>query len=195
VTVAAVIAAAGTFAVAAFALVQIKDERSARQHNESELREKEATQQAERIAAWPAAADSSGLPTSRGPEGRQVTYVDLNNGSSEPVYDVVVSLVFVQGAGPRTGKEVARERLETRQYPANTQRTLMDIPPGRSRIWLNGEWPGMMKRPGIEIAFIDASNRAWIRYSNGALEPISKSPLQYYGLPEPQELATPEPAH
>jgi hypothetical protein len=191
----AVIAALGTVAVAVFAQVQIKDERSARQHTEAEQRSAEIRKQAEQVTAWTVATNNSGFPTSPGPFGRQVTYVDLNNGSSAPVYGVVVSLVFVQGAGPRTGQELSAERRRVQGYPGLTQRTLLDIPPGRTGTYVNGEWPGMSKRAGIEIAFTDQAGYSWVRYSNGSLESIAKRPLEYYGLEEPGEFATPEKAH
>lgn len=47
--VAAVIAALGTVAVAVFAQVQIKDERSTRQHTEEEQRSAEIRKQAEQV--------------------------------------------------------------------------------------------------------------------------------------------------
>jgi hypothetical protein len=89
---AAMFAAFGTVAAAVFAQVQIKDERSVRQHNEDEQRKQEFRKPAEAVSAWPVATDSSGFPTSKGPYEEQVTYVDLSNSSAAPVYQVVVSL-------------------------------------------------------------------------------------------------------
>lgn len=121
-----------------------------------------------------------------------MTYVELKNSSSEPVYQVVVSLVIYQGAGYRTGKE----RSEAHKNEGDPyQRTLLEIPPGRSRTYVPGGWAGMSKRAGIEIAFTDQAGRSWLRYSNGYLQPITTEPIAYYGLSLPQESRRPKRPH
>jgi hypothetical protein len=44
---------------------------------------------------------------------------------------------------------------------------------------------GMYRRPKIEIAFVDASGRRWIRWQDGTLHKLKKDPTENYGLTEP----------
>jgi hypothetical protein len=112
-------------------------------------RKQERRRQAERIAAW-----TSAEPPAEG-ETKPVT---LSNPSEAPVYGVVASLVFIEGAGPGTGRELLeaadqQESAELYDAFAKMQRHLYVLPPGRSEVALPGGWGGMSKRAGVEVAF------------------------------------------
>lgn len=81
--IATAVAAAGPVGTLIAALVQLSRERTRR-------RTAEKREQAEKISAWLAEqfADEEG--------GRQ--RIDLRNGSEGPVYQVILYLVFIQGA-------------------------------------------------------------------------------------------------
>jgi hypothetical protein len=108
----------------------------------------------------------------------------LLNRSDEPVYEVVVTMVFVQGAGWNLGEDYTGSGL---------RRVLAVLPPGRWRVEVESGWAGMSRRPGVEVAFSDRSGVCWIRRSNGMLEEIDQLPIDHYGLPRPQGLEIPEP--
>jgi len=126
---------------------------------------------ASRISAW--------LDSSR--EDEEKSYARITNASKEPVYEIVVFLVYIQGAAPKTGEDWMR--LEDTGY--TTSSTFGVLLPGD---WL-GEVPrpegGMNIQPGIEIAFTDHNNKHWIRRANGLLEEIPKSAIDYYNLARP----------
>jgi hypothetical protein len=66
-----------------------------------------------------------------------------------------------------------------------TSATLLAVPPGRWKLAFGQTAGGMFARPGIELAFTDATGRNWLRSPGGALTSIRQSPVQYYRLPEP----------
>jgi hypothetical protein len=108
--------------------------------------------------------------------GEGYTRIVLYNHSSAPVYRAIVSLVFVQGAGPRTGQELnSSQRLALQRY-------LTTIPPGESEVQVSAAWAGMMASPGVEIAFTDQAGISWIRYSDGKLGQLAQTPASYYHL-------------
>lgn len=189
VAVAAVIAAAGTVAAAWYAQVQINDARHDRQLDQAAQRAAQARAQADQVSAWPYATDASGFPETQLPNGKLVTYIELINTSGQPVYQAVVILVFVQGAGPRTGREESQMFLN-KFNPL--QQTLAVIPPGRSWISVEGGWLGMMKRPGAELAFTDDAGRTWVRSASGALTQIHEAAASYYHVLLPASWVTPQ---
>ena len=186
VAVAAVFAAVGTVAAAFLAEFQLSDARKLEKL--SFVAQERA--QAEGITAWPYATDRSGFPESRGPHGGHVTYIELINTSSQPVYQAVVSLVFVQGAAPRTALGMAQALLPNQQRWY--QRTLAVIPPGKSWTYVQGGWAGMFRQPGAEIGFTDQSGRSWIRWASGRLTQIQQPARTYYEVPEPAEWLMPQ---
>jgi hypothetical protein len=131
------------------------------------------------------------------------TPIYLLNSSGEPVYQPVVSIVSIQGAGvPRTAErwlEMQKEQTEADpEYHSVPVTTVSILPPGKSRIWIRGSgWSGYLSgRSSAEIAFTDRSGVHWIRRSDGQLEEIPDAPLRYFnerGLIAPFELQTPEP--
>jgi hypothetical protein len=163
----AIAVAVGSVASVLLALVQIGQDRR-RRTDEARL------SQARRIAAWP------GEET----DGRQE--VILLNRSDEPVYEAVVSFVFIQGAAWRAGEEIPPDRASSSQVTTGL------IPPGRSRVWLPGDWHGINLRPGVEIAFTDRAGIHWVRRANGDLDELLDRPFDHYNVARPMNLVTPE---
>ncbi len=162
----------GTLVVA---LYQIRTERVRRHEDEQRAFQMSRRKQAERISAWPA----------QSPDDTH-TQLTLLNRSDEPVYEVVIMLVMIQGAGPRRGEDVV---------DSSYRETLSTLPPGRWRAELRAgkaRWAGMSRRPGVEIAFTDRSGVHWIRRSTGALEEIGRPAIDHYGMSRPQPFEFPQ---
>lgn len=138
--------------------------------------------QAEQVSATTIAGEG-GFPISG-----NVTRVAMYNHSNTPVYNVVVTLVLVQGAGPRYAAELTAPHLR-REF----QRYFTTLPPGKYEAQVSPGWAGMMARPGIEIAFTDSNGRTWARYANGQLAPLPESAAAYYKLEEPVNWVSPKP--
>jgi hypothetical protein len=184
------IAVIGTLVVAigaAFiAYLTLHNETSTQARERAEQRATEIRAQAEQVSTG-TIAGQSGFPITE--HGHQsVTRIGLYNRSNAPVYNAVVTLVLVQGAGPRVAREVQSVILR-REF----QRDLTTIPPGESEVQVSPGWAGMMARPGIEIAFTDHASRNWIRYANGVLVEIPEPPASYYRLPRPINWTAPAP--
>jgi hypothetical protein len=150
----------GVVGALAAALYQIRTERIRRHDDEEHERQQLRRQQAERISGWP--VDSR--------PGRHDTSLILLNRSDEPVYEAVVTFVFIQGAGPRRGEDGVN---------SSYRRTLSILPPGRWRVEVPGGWAGMSRRPGVEVAFTDRAGIHWIRRATGALDEIQKAPIDH----------------
>lgn len=171
---ASVFAAVGTVGAFIAALVQIKREREARKRVEREARDRERRAQAEQISAWPT-----------GDDDEHRTPIALLNRSGEPVYRAVVTLVFIQGAAPRTGREVYELGMRSYSKPVSV------IPPGRYETAVAGGWGALTARPGIELAFTDRAGIHWLRDADGALSELPDAPLAYYGVEEPVDWIVP----
>ena len=182
---AALIAGVGTVAALLIAFYQISSERSARRKDEMAALGRERIAQAQRISAWIGGHPATPI---RATEGKAMpTFATLLNASHEPVYRVVVWLVSIQGAAPRTGEEM--QKME-----ADASRMLGAVPPGTFVVSLPGDWGGMHRHPGVEIAFADAAGLHWIRRGSGALEEIPNDPLDHYGISLPVDWHVPIPA-
>jgi hypothetical protein len=161
------------FGTLVVALYQVRTERVARHASERRETDRLRRLQAERISGWPAAdGDASGTP------------LTLLNRSDEPVYEVVATLVMVQGAGAHRGED---------WVPPGYRRTLSVLPPGRYRVLVESGWAGMSARPGVEVAFTDRAGAHWIRRATGALEEIKQPAIDHYGMSRPQALEFPVP--
>jgi hypothetical protein len=116
--------------------------------------------QARPISAMPGPVEPG--DTSKPLGGRSA--IDCINASSEPAYNVVVGIVFIQGAAPRTTEDMMKLRLLDGEYQGVPTTTLSILPPGRSRAWIRGtHWTGIMaERAGAEIAFTDRAGVDWI---------------------------------
>jgi hypothetical protein len=185
------LAAIGTVGALGGALWQIRVERNRRIAQDARDREERRREQARKIACWPGESEDPG-PID--PWWGTSTPIDLVNGSDEPVYNVVVSIVLVQGAGaPRTTEEL-KERAEIQHdAPRSTAAILV---PGAWRVWVPGTgWDGGMGlRLGAEIAFTDRAGVSWIRRGTGALEELPKPTLEYFvdfGLYGPYDFQIP----
>jgi hypothetical protein len=161
------------FGTLVVALYQVRTERVARHASERREAERVRRLQAERISGWPAAdGDASGTP------------LTLLNQSDEPVYEVVATLVMVQGSGPHRGEDGDF---------SGYRRTLSVLPPGRYRVLVESGWAGMSRRPGVEVAFTDRAGVHWIRRATGALEEIKRPAIDHYEMSRPQALSNPVP--
>lgn len=187
------IASIGTVAAFGVALFQINTERSRRHELDNMQRYERHRAHATLISAMPG-------PVER-PEGGDHldgrTSIDCINASSEPAYNVVVGIVFIQGAAPRTTEEMMELRLGDETYEGLPATTLSILPPGRSRAWIAGTgWTSVMAgRAGAEIAFTDRSGAHWIRRATGGLEELPTDPLSYfqqYKFFGPYEFQTPD---
>ena len=132
-------------------------------------------EQAERVSGWP----------QNDVDGK--TPIALMNSSLEPVYEVVVALVFVQGLKPWHLEDINDDGMH--------RRVLSVLPPGKWHVDVPSGWTVMHRRPGVEIAFSDRAGLHWIRRSNGAIEQISVRPIDYLKLGRPQTLEIPIPGH
>lgn len=150
--------------------VQINSERRARKAEARDRVKKSREQQAVRVSAWVGDVGST-------------AEAHLLNASDEPVYQVVVWLVFIQGAAPRRGEDVATH------FPG----TLSVLPPGRWTTELRWPGGGMSLWPGIEVGFTDARGIHWIRRALGSVEETSETATEHYRLDGPFNWTMPEP--
>jgi hypothetical protein len=164
------IGSVATAAALFFAFYQLARDRKDRRSERAEVTDKEERKQAELISGW-----------------FQNDFIVLNNASDQPAYRAVVFLVLIQGTGPQTGEEVMRN-----EHLADYCKVLGVMPPGRSWLAAPEGWGGMSRRPGIEMGFIDAAGKSWIRRATGLLEAIKSGPIEHYEIDLPVEFVTPE---
>lgn len=140
---------------------QIADERRARQEDQHQHEEQEKRDQAERVTCWIAAE----------------TYDDqcicVSNGSTLPIYNVVVNIVFF---GEPSNPNLA--------FQGGTVPILV-VPPGQGFVLTSARYHGMSSRAGAEIAFSDSFSRQWLRQSDGTLMQIQEPAIDYYRVPQP----------
>ena len=149
---------------------QIKADKAIRKREEE-------ISQAQYIAAW---RDSS-TNRRKGPDGSNCCYSPtvLQNSSTLPVYEVIVSCVGQYGAGPAMhGQDNDGNCFEWR-----TQVSL--LPPGKWLVWLPTCGNGMGVVTSVEIAFVDAAGRSWVRRGNGSLESLSEIPITFFSVTQP----------
>lgn len=107
--------------------------------------------------------------------------VTIHNDSGSPIYEVVLTVVGMYGAGPGKHGE---------DHPGDySRRSLYAIaPPGTSSasIDLLGVG-GMHVVCSLEIAFVDGEGRSWVRRGSGKLKRIRKRPFIFYKIPLPAE--------
>jgi hypothetical protein len=102
---ATVAAAVGTVGALLAALKQIRNERLARRALELRTGQLARRAQAAGVSAWV----DTGI-------GEHEVPVVLSNTSEQPVYRAAACVVFIQGAAPRTGKEMAEVGLLERTW-------------------------------------------------------------------------------
>lgn len=189
------VAAVGTVGALVAALFQIGTERKRRIATDERFRDEQHWEQAQLVAAY--LGEEERTQTIQGPgddNGRTSIY--LTNNSPEPVYSVVVGLVFVQGAAPRSLEDMLD--LNKTQYGRQGPVTTVSIlPGGLYRTWIAGiGWHRILSgRAGVEIAFTDRAGAHWIRRATGELHELAKPPLDYFqtwGFYGPHDFQTPE---
>ena len=187
------IASIGTVAAFSVALIQIRTERNLRQQTEDQDRKERHRAQARLISAMPGPTEpEEGLDPLAGRSA-----VDCINASSEPAYNVVLGIVFIQGAAPHTTEDMLKLRLGSGEAAGVPTTTLSILPPGRTRAWIPGtHWTSAMAgRAGAEIAFTDLAGSHWIRRATGELDELPVDPLEYFkqfNFYGPYEFQTPE---
>ncbi len=187
------VASVGTVGAVWVALFQIRTERRRRHEREEQDRVERHRAQARLVSAVMG-------PEERVPDddvgGR--TGVDLINASAEPVYSLVVGIVFVQGAGPGSIEGMLGLRKDEDWPPRPVPVTTASILPGGTyRVWIGGTgWSRILSgRSGAEVAFTDRAGSHWVRRAMGQLEELDQEPFAYFtqrGLFSPYELQTPE---
>jgi hypothetical protein len=189
------VAAVGTVGTLVAALVQINSERRRRRAQEEQERTERHRAQARLIAAM--VGPKKGAV---GIEGKSA--IDLVNGSEEPVYQLVVGIVCIQGTCPESlEKFLEFQKQRNEQEPGSFLTvpitTVSILPHGTFRVWITGTgWSGVLSgRAGAEIAFTDRAGSHWIRRADGQLKELLKAPFDYFadlGLYGPYDLLTPE---
>jgi hypothetical protein len=148
------------------------------------LADKDGANPAPRRRRAPSQGTAPGTSPSRrryiGEEDASRTACYLSNNSAEPVYSVVVGLVFVQGAGPRSLEDMLA--VNRKQYNRRGPVTTVNIlPGGLYRAWIDGTgWHRILSgRAGVDIGFTDKAGSHWIRRATGQIDELDKPPLEY----------------
>ncbi|MDT7728436.1 MAG: hypothetical protein QOI21_5012 [Actinomycetota bacterium] len=137
-------------------------------------REVDRRQHAQHVSAW-----IGGVIEDPVYEDRD-TPITILNRSDEPVYNVVVNMVYIQGAAPQTGEElIGRDELH------DHVNLIPVLPPGEWAIEGPGGWCGMNRAPGAEIAFTDRAGVHWVRRALGELTELDKPAPTYYKISLP----------
>lgn len=166
------IATAGAWTAA---LISIRRERKARQEFNKDKLERESRSQAVKISAW---FGGRILP------GEEWDSLILLNRSDVPIYNVVVTMVFAQGAAPRVGEDV-RDLPDHRVF-------YTVLPPGTWKAVAPRGWAGMYRMPAAEVAFTDSAGLHWVRRGTGQLTRLPIEPFDYFEVMRPIEFGMPE---
>jgi hypothetical protein len=119
--------------------------------------------QADQVTGW--------LVRDEGPEepGRLYSGLMLQNGSSQPVRQLIASVVTMQGSGRRTA--VGEELDHEEELRLSAYRVFVGLlPPGETKTRIGNPGQGMYVRYGIELAFQDAAGCNWLRQGDGILK-------------------------
>lgn len=144
--------------------------------------------QAVAVSAW--FTGSQGGGTSDDPFGESV--LTVSNRSDQPIYEVVVTTVFIQGAAPRTGEDWVRQSAQDGYRVMPRGAVYGVVGPGLWKAVVKAGDSPMQGRIGCEIGFTDAAGRNWIRRSNGLLQSIKSNAIDHYGITRPLDYAIPE---
>ncbi|HEX7322970.1 MAG TPA: hypothetical protein VF299_08560 [Mycobacterium sp.] len=194
--IAASVAAIGTIATVIWAVKSSLDEaRHARRRSQEEHDER-VRAQAQKVYAWSELRGEDTVDVESRTVHVAANRVLYGNASAEPVYNAVLHLVWVQGAGPKTGEDLeawGRSTPKPAKLELNARRVFQVLPPGRFVTDLRGVGnspPG--GRTGVEVGFTDHVGRHWIRRATGALEQIQQSPIDHYQIPRPLNYSSAE---
>ena len=194
------VAAIGTVGTLVAALSQISNERKRRLSADEQLRIAKHLEQARLVAAYMGEQEKPEGEEASLDKGRTAVY--LTNNSPEPVYSVVVGIVFLRGAGPKTLEELL-DLIKPEYGGKGPVTTVSIVPTGLYRVWIRGTgWaellaaaPGMLRirRVGVDVAFTDRAGAHWIRRATGQLQELDEPPMQYFALlPATRDWQTPE---
>lgn len=101
--------------------------------------------------------------------------VTLQNASETPVYNVVVTCVGKEGAGPpHSGVDCGSEY--------KNRCCVSVLPPGLWEVDIPSSGGGMGVIVSLEVAFCDSVGLYWLRSGDGKIRGIDVSPVDYYGL-------------
>lgn len=157
----------------AAALLQIGNERIQRRKVERERELVSRREQATKVSAW--IIKPYDFPI----------WTIISNSSHEPVFNVIVSLVAIQGAGP------PRDAAEA-PFDYQYRNAISVVPPGTCQLSIESGGHGMNLHLGLEIAFTDSASHHWVRKGNGELAEIAKNPVDYYHMIRPLSWSYPE---
>ncbi|QNJ90988.1 hypothetical protein HZU40_22510 [Mycolicibacterium fluoranthenivorans] len=188
------IAAVGTVGATGMAVRSARQARTIAEQSRAdalEVRREEAAakkiDQASKICAWIGVPDA----TDWGPVSGDV--VKLSNTSDQPVHSVIVYLVWVQGAAPRTGEKQEAHSRAHESSDINTMRAVVQVlPPGESELY----FAEIESRPpqgvlGVELAFTDRAGVHWVRRAGTSeLITLHNDPIKHYGISFPINYAT-----
>lgn len=102
----------------------------------------------------------------------------IRNNNLTPIYDVVLTIVDLHGAGPAIHGENNGGEFGFRVL-------FSQVPTGLWGTWIDTGGEGMGVICALEVAFRDGAGVSWIRRGNGELIEIDKDPLTYYSVPLP----------
>ncbi|WP_129660888.1 hypothetical protein [Rothia uropygialis] len=151
------VGATATFAAVAVALYQPAGERKMQRMDS-------AKEQARGISAW---IEADSPPKLEGYAKRKQVYVQ--NASSTPMFRVVLCLVPMDES---RNSLASREQVSQNHEFTGFQRAFDAVPPGLHSVLLEEIPGGVAKRSGVEVAFIDAHGKSWVRRAEGVLESL-----------------------
>jgi len=180
---AAAVGTVGTLLWAVFNGLELRRQTDADRREATAIRHEanaeKQVEQARRVCGW---ATSLGSQPMGGPRP-YAHRIRFSNSSAEPVHGLVAYLVWVQGAGPRTGEE-----MQSHDAYYRSRRVIVQIlPPGNYVLTLDGPTNMVPQgRLGLEVAFTDSAGRHWVRrVPSGELERLDAPPVKHYGIPIP----------
>lgn len=129
-------------------------------------------EQANEISSWVVHDSKGGVQMV---ENSPLMKVSVNNGSDQPIYDVVLTSGTYQGAGA--------------DYLSGTNNTVCvgTVPPGRFTTYVPYPGEGMHVRVESVIAFRDNKGNNWIRNAKGVLSEIKTNSYEYLKLDLPPD--------
>ncbi len=138
-------------------------------------RKEERRQQADQISAWLLIEDV--ITATDAGETDCVVF----NGSSQLIYNPIVTIVSATGAFRRTALGMKPDD----PLPPFQTRIGGAFPPGQRVVRI--KYPGgvLQARYSVELAFRDLRGRFWIREGNGLLKEVYVDPLILYGSGPP----------
>lgn len=142
--------------------------------DDKRLKTAEKLAQPSSIAAW----------LERDPTGD--ARIVIRNDSDLPVYEVVATIVVTHGSGCCKGEDL--------ESPYQYRKILDLIPPGLHSVVIDmGGFYGMHRHPLVEIAFVCAKGKSWVRRGDGVLDELDVSPFKHYdlGLPIDFDIVAP----